>query len=189
MDRLLFLALNDLADNWPLLDATVRFLVNDYVIPTALSLILVALWFSGREISGRRRRQLAVVHAAFAVLLANLLVKLCNLVLFRPRPFADLDVNLLFYRPTDSTFPSNPAAVAFAFAAAVYLHERQWGIALGVLAGLFGLARVMAGVHYPLDVVGGAVVGIVAAHVALRVPGLRLTTRALIRVGRRLLLA
>lgn len=189
MDTLLFSALNGLVGRHPALDALVRLLVNDYVIPTFLSLILIGLWFSGREPYGRRRRQFAVVHAVFAVLLANILVKLSNLVVFRARPFTDLDVNLLFYRPTDSTMPSNPAAVAFAFAAAVYLHDRQWGLSMALIAGLFGLARVIAGVHYPLDIVGGAVVGIVAAHIAQRLPGVRLVARTVIRTGRRFLLA
>jgi undecaprenyl-diphosphatase len=189
MDTLLFGLLNGLAGNWPLFDNIIRFLVNDYVIPTMLSLTLVGLWFSGREVYGRRRRQFAVIHAVAAVIIANILVKSLNLVIFRPRPFATLDVTLLFYRPTDSTLPSNPAAVAFAFAFAVYLHERQWGLALGVMAALFGLARVVAGVHYPLDVVAGALVGLAAAHIALRLPGLRLAARGVIRLGRRLLLA
>lgn len=188
MDALVFQLLNSLVNNAPIATLT-RFLVNDYVIPTALSLTLVALWFSGREVYGRRRRQFAVVHAVVAVVVANLLVKLLNLLIFRPRPFADLDVILLFYRPTDSTLPSNPAAVAFAFAAAVYLHERQWGLGMAVLAALFGLARVIAGVHYPLDIIAGALVGVVAAHLALRLPGLRLATRGIIRLGRRIMLA
>ena len=189
MDKFLFELLNGLIGKWVWLDALVRFLVNDYVVPTTLSLTLVGLWFSGGDLLGRRRRQFAVVHAFMAVLVANALVKLLNLVLFRPRPFADLEVQLLFYRPTDSSIPSNPAAVAFALAAAVYLHERQWGIGMGIVAALFGLARVMAGVHYPLDIVGGALVGIVAAHLALRVPGLGALARLTIRLGRRLLLA
>lgn len=189
MDRLLFRLLNGLAGRWPWLDGLILFLVNDYVVPTALSLALLGLWFSGSEVYGRRRRQFAVVQAFVAVMVANALVKLCNLLLFRARPFTDLEVNLLFYRPTDSTLPSNPAAVAFAFAATVYLHERTWGLWMGLLAGLFGLARVMAGVHYPLDVVVGAGVGILAAHIALRVPGLGWLARSAIRVGRRFLLA
>ena len=189
MDLALFRLLNGLAGHWPWLDGLTRFLVNDYVAPTALSLALFSLWFSGSEVYGRRRRQFAVVQAVAAVLLANGLVKLLNLVLFRSRPFADLDVTLLFYRPTDSTLPSNPAAVAFAFAATVYLHERTWGLWMGVVAVLFGLARVVAGVHYPLDVVAGAGVGILAAHLAQRLPGLGRLARLAIYVGRRLLLA
>lgn len=189
MDVFLFDALNGLVGRWPWLDGGVRFLVNDYVVPTVLSLALLTLWFSGQGLYGRRRRQFAVVHAAVAVVLANLLVKLMNLAVFRPRPFAELDVNLLFYRPTDSTLPSNPAAVAFAFAFAVFLHDRAWGLAMVVVAALFGLARVVAGVHYPLDVVVGALVGLAAAWLALRLPGLGLLARSVIRAGRRVMLA
>lgn len=189
MDGFLFDILNGQIGRWPWLDGTVRFLVNDYVAPTILALALVTLWFSGQGLYGRRRRQFAVVHAVVAVVMANVLVKLMNLVVFRPRPFADLDVNLLFYRPTDSTLPSNPAAVAFAFAFAVFLHDRTWGLAMAGVAALFGLARIMAGVHYPLDVAAGALVGLAAAWLALRLPGLGLLARGAIRAGRRLMLA
>ncbi len=189
MDSLLFLVLNGLTARSAWLAEVVRFLVNDYVVPTALSLLLVALWFSGQTLQARERRQFAVIHAAVAVLLANVIVKAANMLFFRPRPFAEHDAQLLFYRPTDSTLPSNPAAVAFAFAAAVAVHEPRWGLVMAILATLFGVARVMAGVHYPLDIVAGALVGGVAAVLALRLPGLRWTARGLIHLGRRLLLA
>ncbi len=189
MDSLLFLVLNGVAARSALVGGVVRFLVNDYVVPAAISLVLIVLWFSGQTWQARERRQFAVIHAATAVLVANVLVKLANVLFFRPRPFAEQNVHLLFYRPTDSTLPSNPAAVAFAFAAAVALHEPRWGLAMGILAGVFGLARVMAGVHYPLDILAGALVGGVAAIVALHLPGLRRAARGLIHIGQRLLLA
>ncbi|MFN8482695.1 MAG: phosphatase PAP2 family protein [Anaerolineae bacterium] len=189
MNTLLLLALNGLAAGSTPLSAAVRFLVNDYVVPTALTLLLVVLWFSGRTLGERERRQVAAIQAAAAVVLANVIVKAANLLFFRPRPFAEHDVHLLFYRPTDSTLPSNPAAVAFAFAAAVAVHEPRWGLAMAVLAVLFGAARVMAGVHYPLDIVTGALVGGAAAAIALRLPGLRWLAYRLITFARRLLLA
>ena len=50
--------------------------------------------------------------------------------------------------------------MGFALATAVFVRHRRTGAALYVLAFLWGFARVYAGVHYPTDVIGGAVVGI-----------------------------
>ena len=47
--------------------------------------------------------------------------------------------------------------------------ERKWGIPLVILAVLISLSRLYVGVHYPTDVLGGAVVGVLAAWGAVRI--------------------
>ena len=79
-----------------------------------------------------------------------------NMFYFRPRPFVELDVNLLFYQPTDSSFPANSAAAAFGIAFGIWGVNRRLGWFAIAVAGLYGLARVYVGVHYPLDILAGA---------------------------------
>lgn len=189
-DTALFNLINGLATQAPLLDSVMRLLVNDYLIPTCLCLITAGLWFSGGSREDRANNQRLAVRIIVALLVANMLVKLCNLVYFRPRPFSVQAVNLLFYRPSDSSLPGNPAAVAFTFAAVAWQGHRWLGVVLGVLAGLFGFARVYCGVHYPLDVVTGGMVAALSAYVVGK--GQRLVeplTDSIIRVARRLYLA
>ena len=109
---------------------------------------------------------------------------------FRPRPFVDLDVTRLFYPPTDSSFPSNAIAAAFGLAAVVWGVNRPVGTVLLIGASLYGFARVYAGVHYPLDIIGGALIGAVVAVIVLRLRGLAapITTRV-IKAARILCLA
>jgi len=168
LDWRLFQLINGLAGRWPLLDGLMRLVVNEYFIPTTMSLLLLALWFMGEE--ERRRNQRAVLYAPLSVLVANVLLKLCNLAYFRPRPFDNphLAVRLLFYRPWDSSFPSNPATVGFAFATAVWLHNRRAGAVFYGLATLLCLARVWCGVHYPSDVLAGALLGGLTAYLLVR---------------------
>lgn len=189
-DLQFFRLINGLAGHFPLLDGLMRLLVNEYFVPTSLSLILIVLWFGGRGGTDREGNQRAVFHAALSLLLANGLVKLCNLIAFRPRPFAAHEVHLLFYRPTDSSLPSNPAAVGFSFATAVWLHNRRAGAVMYVLAALFAFARIYCGVHYPLDVIVGGLIGVLSAYLVVRKLGILepLITLA-IRIGRRLYLA
>jgi undecaprenyl-diphosphatase len=187
--RLLYL-LNDLVGRSELLDAAARLVVNEYFVPTTLALILLILWFAPGKPARRERYQLMFCRTTFAVLLANVVLKGMNLLYFRPRPFDTLDVTRCFYKPWDSSFPSNPATVGFAMATAVYLHHRQAGLVMYGLAALFALSRVYCGVHYPSDILAGALLGSLTAIAVVRWGGfLDPIWDGLIGVGRRLHLA
>jgi undecaprenyl-diphosphatase len=190
LDNALFNLINGYAGRLPLLDGLMRLLVNDYLVPTTLCLLAAALWFRGDDRQTRERSQRAVLSMVVAVLLANVLVKLCNLAYFRPRPFSVQEVHLLFYRPSDSSLPSNAAAVGFAFAGVGWQLSRRLGAVMGALAGLWGFARVYCGVHYPLDIVAGGAIGLLSAYLVGKAQRLlRPVTAALAAVGRRFYLA
>jgi undecaprenyl-diphosphatase len=190
LDSALFNLINGLAGQVPFMDALMRLLVNDYFVPTILCLLAVALWFAGGTKEERGRNQRTVLSIIAAVLLANLVVEFCNLIYFRPRPFSVQEVNLLFYRPSDSSLPSNAAAVGFTFVAVAWQRSRRLGALMGVLAGLFAFARIYCGVHYPLDVVAGGLIAVVCAYVVGKGQRLlELPMKAIIRAGRRLYLA
>jgi undecaprenyl-diphosphatase len=165
-DVWLFQQINGFIGTYPLFDRFMATMVNEYFVPVSMSLLLLVLWLAGGSPERRMLNQKAVFYAILAEIVVNGIVKLNNLLYFRQRPFADMQVNLLFYHPTDSSFPSNPASVGFAFATAVFVVNRKVGTALYALATLFAASRVYSGVHYPLDVVGGALVGIFGAGIA-----------------------
>ena len=64
------------------------------------------------------------------------------------------------------SFPSGHASSAFAIAASIALDNKQWYIRVPVFvwAGLVGYSRIDLGVHYPSDVLAGAVVGLTSAY-------------------------
>ena len=173
-----------------MLDNIVRFLMNDYALTTALVLLLLALWFAGESPETRARNQRGVLSAIASMFLGNLIVKAMNLAFYRYRPFAFNEVTLLFYYPSDSSFPSNAACVGFAIATAVWLHNRTAGWISYLLALLLGVSRVVGGVHYPSDILGGAVVGVTVAYlVAIKTPLFSRLWSVIIRKLRQLLLA
>ena len=168
LDWTLFRNINGLAGRSALVDTVIRLLMNDYLLTTALVLVLFALWFSGDSLEERLQNQMAVPSAVLAMFAGNLLIKVMNVLYYRPRPFASHVVTLLFYRPSDSSFPSNATAVGFSLATAVWLHNRKAGTAMFVMALLLGASRVAGGVHYPSDVLAGMLMGAGAGYVVTR---------------------
>jgi membrane-associated phospholipid phosphatase len=88
-----------------------------------------------------------------------------NQAVNRPRPYAVHHVHLLLARSHDASFPSDHTAVAFAVAVSLWAVRPRLGTVLAVLGALLGLSRVIAGVHYPGDILGGALVGALSAAI------------------------
>lgn len=85
-----------------------------------------------------------------------------------PRPYVEHQVHQLvtWSHAATPSFPSGHAIFLFAFAAAVFFHHRAIGTLALLAAGLTAIARVMAGVHYPSDVLAGAILGIAVGQLA-----------------------
>jgi len=171
-DAAIALWLNQWVGHLPAWDGVAKVLISDYFVPSLLSLGLLGMWFVGRDVTERDTHQRAVLRAMIALGFANLAVLIINQHYFRPRPFVDYEVVLLFYRPTDSSFPANPAAVAFAMVSGMWEGNRKVGLLFALFAFLWSATRVYGGVFYPLDALAGAAIGITISYlVAL---GLRL---------------
>lgn len=72
---------------------------------------------------------------------------------------------IMFNRP-DHSFPSDHTSAIFAVAMVVRLSgHKKLGNALFVIGILIGISRLLAGVHYPLDVIGGVLVGCIVGYI------------------------
>jgi undecaprenyl-diphosphatase len=86
--------------------------------------------------------------------------------------------------PLDGSFPSGHAATSFAAATVLSFARPRWAPAFYLLALAIGSSRVYAGVHYPLDIVGGAVLGIAVATALRLLAGALQRSRARPRSAR-----
>ncbi len=137
--------------------------------------LFVAVWGRMRALA-RRAAVAAGAGAGLALLIGQLLSHLVD----RPRPFvAHPDVIHLFApHAADASFPSDHTTAAFAIATAIFLRNRLWGTLTLLAAAALGASRVVIGVHYPLDVLAGAVLGSAVA-LLLNAPAIRRLTDAL----------
>lgn len=112
---------------------------------------------------GWRRRVYLFCEGVLAIILARgIVTSVIQYFYHEPRPFSFYDFTPLF-NETGWSFPSAHAAWFFALALVVFFANRKWGWWFIGLAVLMGLARIYAGVHWPIDIVGGAAIGLLCA--------------------------
>jgi len=177
----IFNALNSLANQSSATDMLIIFLA-DYV-PYVVVLLLLSFLFlprSGASITQeaftklkkeRIKNRDMVLLAICSAIIPILIVK--NIILFfyqRLRPYIALPLahKLISVSTAENlqSFPSGHAMFFFAIATVVYLYHKTWGIAFFIIAILISISRVIAGVHYLSDVIGGAIIGIGIAYLS-----------------------
>lgn len=98
---------------------------------------------------------------AFSYIIGNLGLKP---LVARPRPFTvATDVALIIDKPGEFSFPSGHTLHAFTAATAIFCYYRKPGVVAYVLAALIAFSRMYLFVHYPTDILAGAVLGILDA--------------------------
>lgn len=146
----------------PLLDQIMPLISNGFVLWLLLPLLLMM---------HKKTRKAGL----FILIVMGIDVLLCNVIMkplfHRIRP---CDVNttipLLVSRPTDYSFPSGHTAFSFAAVSGLWFSNvyKPWRIPALIFACLIAFSRLYLYVHYPSDVLMGAIVGIFCGWIALQ---------------------
>ncbi|MFH0846334.1 MAG: phosphatase PAP2 family protein [Patescibacteria group bacterium] len=108
--------------------------------------------------------------SSFSVLTVWGIAKIVKEFYFSPRPFVILEkVNLLFSHGLNDSMPSGHTVLVFALAVAVFKYNKIISAPFFLGAVLIALSRVVVGVHWPLDILAGAVLGIVGVLVVEKI--------------------
>lgn len=150
----MFSQINQYAGKWSVLDGMAIFFARYFEYFLLFFLLLFLL--------GNLKKFWSMVLTAIVAAVASrfFITNIIRWIWFRPRPFIDNHVNLLFSYSSKASFPSGHAAFYFALAMVVFLWNRKAGAWFLVGAFLICLGRVFSGIHWPSDILAGAVIGV-----------------------------
>ena len=157
LDIAVFNAIHGLAGIAPLSDALGIFLAS--YLPYILVLAVLVFVFQRPTAKEKMGTFLTLL---LAVLVSRFI--LADIVQFLypiARPFVTLGFTPLI-SASGASFPSGHASFFFALSFALFIFDRRWGYWFLTLSFLIGLARIFVGVHYPTDILGGIIVGLIS---------------------------
>jgi len=162
MDIYLFQLINQLAGKLVWLDNIGIFFAKyfGYVLVFCL-LLFLALKF-------KKYWQMVLQALISAILARFVIVNFIRCLWQRARPFIENNVNLLLTH-NSAAFPSGHAAFFFALSTIVYLYNKKIGILFFIGSFSICLARIFVGIHWPTDILAGAVVGIFSGWLIHRI--------------------
>ncbi len=159
-DVTIFDGINGLANHSVVADA-IGIFIADYV-PYLLGIWLLLFFF--RPKPDLKKNRAMVFLALTSGFIARFIVKTIIVIFYqRPRPYVSLSPlhKIVPMSPfyNFESFPSGHALFFFAVSAIVYCFNKKLGIIFFICSLCIGLARIFVGVHWPSDILGGAVLG------------------------------
>ena len=137
--------------------------LGNYLVWLELAFVFVCLY----RISIKPFRDFS---ALFVALIAGFVIaRIAGLFYSHLQPFVKTGLDPIIYHTPDNSFPSDHAVLAFVLATALFVKNKRLGTAAYIFAigVLFG--RVLGGIHYPIDVTVGAIIGIIAMFFSLKI--------------------
>lgn len=154
MNESIFYFFYSLAHQSSALDAVISLVANEYGL-VILALLVVYLFEHQDKKKGARDLVVVLAAAVVAWFLAHFLKG----VFHTPRPFDALSWVKPLVIESGYAFPSGHATFFMALAAALWFYHKRLAVFFGFSAVLIGIARVAAGIHWPVDILGGLVFG------------------------------
>lgn len=157
----LFNLVHGLAGRDPFLDAGGIFLADTLTYLLAAGMLAFVL------LRPPKQRVSAMLSMLLAYLVGRWVITF-NLHHFLPaaRPFAALHFAPLVVPDTAASFPSGHMSALFAVSVMIWYRNRRWGTVYFLLSALVGAARVYVGVHWPVDILAGSLVGLASGFFA-----------------------
>lgn len=112
---------------------------------------VVVLWLS---LDSKQKKKQFLIQAIVVAVVIVLLARLGSWLYYNPRPFVVGNFAPYFPHPNNNGFPSDHTLFTSYLAFLVLSYNRKLGVLLLIVAAAIGVARVIAGVHHLIDIVG-----------------------------------
>ncbi|MBI5079056.1 phosphatase PAP2 family protein [Candidatus Wolfebacteria bacterium] len=165
MDFYIFQLINGLAGRLWSLDWFAVFFA-DY---SGYFLILIVPILFLREKNWRKRIYFFSLAVLSLILSRGIITEIIRFFYERPRPFLTLGFQPLANHIQNGSFPSGHASFFFALALSIFYFNKLWGWRFLAMATVISLARVFTGVHWPSDILAGAVIGLGSVFLIKRI--------------------
>jgi undecaprenyl-diphosphatase len=166
-----FIFIHQFAGTSSLLDGIAIFFAQYSAYLFSICFIIGAFY----QKSWRARFALFLFTSLSVLTVSGLIKGIINYAFPIDRPFVAQSFTPLIDQLSTPSFPSGHTTFFFTIATVIFISmSARWGIVAYFVAGLIGLARVFVGVHYPADILGGIVLGILVPFAVMYiVPNLR----------------
>jgi len=163
IDQAVFHALYNLTGHSMIGDFLVIFF-GEYFVYLVLIIFVYFAYKSWRQ--GKISPYLAAVAAAIVARFG--VITLFRYFYHRPRPFLALSLEQLITNDSYS-FPSGHTIFLFSLATATYFFNKKLSYFIFISGFIVGVARIMGGVHYPSDILGGIILGIITGVIVYKI--------------------
>jgi undecaprenyl-diphosphatase len=136
-------------------------ITGQYLIFVVAVIAIIAAIFSKKELWWSIVK-LAVLSFGLGFLIAYI----AGLLYYDARPFVVQHIEPLIPHEANNGFPSDHTLAAMVTAAVIFVYRRWWGVLLGVLGILVGVARIYAELHYPVDIVASIFIAVITTFCA-----------------------
>ncbi|MFH1178269.1 MAG: phosphatase PAP2 family protein [bacterium] len=158
LDTALFYSIHSLAGHWAAVDFLIVFFGEYFIYIVLVIFIIVAIRAYQKE-----KRITEITPYLVALIVAGIarytITPAIRFYYHHLRPFVALSTTHLI-TDTSYSFPSGHTIVFFSLATATYFFNKKFAYFLYVSGLIVGIARIVGGVHYPSDIIGGIILGI-----------------------------
>ena len=166
MNEIIFYFFYNFTHQSVLLDSSVIFFADTfpYLVVAAVGFFYYTVLNPENNLRSFIEKNQEIIKVFFAAVSAWLLSVILKTLIHTERPFALFQDVIPLFDESGFAFPSSHAAMFSAVAFTIFFKNKRLGYLFLVFTLLIGVARIMAGVHFPIDILGGFVLGGLIAY-------------------------
>lgn len=160
------------------IDTSIILIISNYLHNSVLDKLMVLITSLGNGgtiwiiisiamLSSKKYRKVGIMALTAVALTAIFGEGILKHLIRRLRPFASIQtLNVIIKKPLTYSFPSGHTAASFAAAGVIGKHIKKYKLEVYILASLIAFSRIYLFVHYPSDILGGIILGILCYKIA-----------------------